>query len=72
MDSHKVVYLWSQLKPGEGKLCKVGCHSGPVSRHNGLISTTGSKVNVTGDEHLQLRTAIACANTLPYSDGRFL
>ena len=53
-------------KPGEGKLWKVGCHSGPVSRCNGSISTTGSKANVMGDERLQLRAAIACAPTLSY------
>ena len=29
-----------------------------------IISTTGSKANVTGDERLQLHAAIACANTL--------
>ena len=44
-------------KPGEGKLWKLGCHTGTVSRGNGLITTTGSKANVTGDEHLHLRTA---------------
>ena len=51
----------------EGKLWKLGCHSGPVSRGNGLISTTGSKADVTRDKRLQLRAAIACAPTLPYS-----
>ena len=40
--------------------------SGPVSWSNGLISTTGSKAYVTGDERPQLRAAIACAPTLSY------
>ena len=52
--------------PGEGKQWKVECDSGPVSRHNGLLSTTSIKANVTGDECPQLCTAITCANTLPY------
>ena len=52
-------------KPWEGKLWKLGCHSGPVSQGNGLISITGSKVNVTGDERLQLHAATACTPTLP-------
>ena len=34
----------------EGKLWKLGCHSGPVTWRNGLLSTTGSKAYVTGDE----------------------
>ena len=51
-------------KPGEDKLWKVGCHSGPVSRCNGLNSTTGSKANATGDERPRLPAAIACASTL--------
>ena len=42
-------------KPGEGKLWKLGCHSGPVSWSNGLISTKGSKADVTGNEHPQLQ-----------------
>ena len=33
---------------------------------NWLISTTGSKVNVTGDERLQLRAATVCTRSLPY------
>ena len=37
-------------KPGKGKLWELGCQSGPVSRGNGLISTTCSKANVTEDE----------------------
>ena len=37
----------------KGKLWKLGCHSGPVSRGNVLISTTGSKADATGDECLQ-------------------
>ena len=37
------------------KLWKPGCHSGPVYWGNGLIFTTGSKANVTGDECLQLQ-----------------
>ena len=41
-------------KRRENKLWKVGCHSGPVSRRNKLISTTVSKANVTGDERPQL------------------
>ena len=53
--------------PGEGKLWKLGCHSGFVSRGNGLISITGSKANVTGDERPQLRTATTSA-TLPNDD----
>ena len=59
---------WSktELISGEGKQWKVGCHSGPVSRGNRLISTTGSKANVAGDEHPQLRTATVCVPTLPY------
>ena len=56
-------------KPVEGKLWKLGCHNGPVSRSNGLISTTGSKADVTGDERPQLRADIVCASlylfTLP-------
>ena len=44
-------------KPGEGKLSKVGCV--PVSRGNTLISTTGSKAYVTGDERSQLHADIA-------------
>ena len=51
-------------KPGEGKLWKVRYHSGPVSRRNGLITTTGSKANVTGDERTHLHTATACVYTL--------
>ena len=42
-----------QGKPGEDKLWKLGCHSGPVSWRNGLIFITGSKADVTGDERLQ-------------------
>ena len=38
----------------------------PDSRRNGLISTTGSKAYLTGDEHPQLRTAIAWTPALPY------
>ena len=53
-------------KPGEGKLWNVECHSGSVSRRNGLIFTTGSKIYVTGGERSQLRTAIASAPTLIY------
>ena len=34
-----------------------------MSRPNGLISTTGSKANATGDECPQLRAAIECAPT---------
>ena len=46
-------------------LWKVECHSGPVSRRNGLIFTTGSKANVTGDERpLQLRAATKCQHSL--------
>ena len=65
--AHPAVHFPRLGKPGEGKLWNVGCHSGPVFWHNGLISTTGSKANVTGDERRQLRTAIACAPpyTLP-------
>ena len=33
---------------------KLGCHSGLVLRRNGLISTTRSEGNVTGDEWPQL------------------
>ena len=40
---------------------ELGCHSGPVSRGNGVISTTGSKANVMRDERPQLRAATACA-----------
>ena len=40
-----------------------------MSRGNRLLSTTGSKANVTGDEHLHLRTPTACANTLPETQG---
>ena len=54
-------------KPWEGKLWKLECHSGPVSRRNGLISTTGSNFDVVRDERLHLRAATACANTLPYN-----
>ena len=54
-------------KPGEGKLWKVRCHSGPAFQGNGLISTTGSKVNVTGDERPQLRAVTACVNTLYFT-----
>ena len=50
-------------KPGIGKLWKVGCHSGPVSRRNESISTTGSKTYATGDERPQLRAA----SILPYT-----
>ena len=32
--------------PEEGKLWKLGCHSGPVSRGNRLISTTSSKADM--------------------------
>ena len=35
-----------------------------LSRGNGLISTTGSKANVTGDELSQLSAATACAPPL--------
>ena len=44
---------------------KVGCQSGPVSRRNGLISTTGLKADVTGDERPQLCAAIACVPPPP-------
>ena len=37
-----------------------------MSRGNGLISTTGSKANVMGDEHSQLCAAIAGVLTLLY------
>ena len=59
-------------KPGEGKLRKLGYHSDPVSRDNGLISTIGSKANVTGDERRQLRATTACTLnfTLPTLDQR--
>ena len=50
-------------KPGEGKLWKLGCHSGPVSRSIGLISTTGSKANVMGDERPRQHLATANAPT---------
>ena len=33
---------------------------------NELISTAGSKANVTGDERLQVCAATACAPPLPY------
>ena len=56
-------------KPGEGKLWKLGCHSGPVSQDNKLISTTGSKANVARDEHPYLCAATACAPTLPFTDS---
>ena len=36
-----------------------------MSRDNGLISTTHSKANVTGDEHLHLHIATACQHTTP-------
>ena len=46
---------------------KLRCHSGPVSWDNRLISTTGSKANVTGDERPQPHAAIACAPTLVFT-----
>ena len=53
-------------KPGEGKLWKLECHSGPVSLHKELIfTTTDSKANATGDEFLELHPATACGPTLP-------
>ena len=55
--------MGTQGKPGEGKLWKVGCHSGSVSRDNVFISTTSSKAYATGDKR-QLCTATACAPTL--------
>ena len=54
-------------KPREGKLWKLSCYSGPVSLGNGLISTTGSKANATGDERLQLHATIASAPTLHFT-----
>ena len=45
---------------------KLRCHSGPVSRRNRLVSTTGSKDNVTGDKRPQLRAVIVCVPTLSY------
>ena len=36
------------------------------AKGNGLISITGSKTNVTGHEHPQLRTATACGPTFLY------
>ena len=44
---------------------KLGCHSDPLSLGNGLISTTGSKADVAGDECLHQCAATACAPTLP-------
>ena len=46
--------------PGEDKLWKLECHSGPVSRGNILISTTSLKADVAGDEPSKLRAATAC------------
>ena len=51
-------------KPGEGKLWKLGCHSGPESQGNRSISTRSSKTDVTEDERSQLRAATAYASTL--------
>ena len=54
----------------QGNLGKVNCGkldvTVTVSQHNRLISTTGSKAQVTGDERPQLRAAIVCAPTLSY------
>ena len=49
-----LLHNFIQAKLREGKLWKLVCHSVLVSRGNGLISTTGSEANVTGDEHLHL------------------
>ena len=65
--AHPAVYPPKQVTwiPRIGKLWKLKCHSGPVSRGNRLLSTTGSKAYVTGDERPQLCTATVCAHTLP-------
>ena len=61
--------MGTKVKPGQGKLWKLGYYSEHVPRSNGLISTTGSKINATGDERPQLGTTIARTATLP--KGKF-
>ena len=66
---NRLIDKWIPRETCEGKMWKVGCHSGPVSRRNGSISTTGLKAFVTGDERLRLLAAIVCAPTLTPSLG---
>ena len=57
---HSAVHLHKQVSRHMDTygnyLWKLGCHNGSVSRGNGLISTTGSKVNVTGAERTHTLT----------------
>ena len=57
-------------KPGEGKLWKIGCHIGPVSRRNGLISITGSNAYGTGNKCLHY--SVSSHFTLPNITPIFL
>ena len=60
-----LVNKWVPKETWEGKLWKVECHSGPVTWNNVLISTTGSKADVTRNERPHLCVVTACAPTLP-------
>ena len=48
-------------QPREGKLWEPGCHTGPMSRGKGFLSTTGSRAKETGDERPKPRAAAAYA-----------
>ena len=51
------MYSCAHLSINPNGLVDKWCHSGPASRGNILISITGSKAYVTGDERRQLLAA---------------
>ena len=55
----------------EGKLWKLGCHSGLVSQGNGLIFVTGSKADKTGEERPHQQRVSPLYLTLLYYSSFF-